>query len=208
VLVTSRRQTWSKALGVQALPLGVLSRPESIELLRKFRPDLQAGDPNLDAIARELGDLPLALHLAGSYLESYANDPTFGSPADFLAELRSARLLQHPALQGIDATPSPTNHDLHVGRTFAMSYGRLEADDPTGRAAAALLHRAAFFAPGEPIPRELLLATLHPEADDREGARSGAGGGAVGEAGVGGPGTRGRGAAAPAGGRLCPIRDD
>src|SRR6266487_511642 len=71
VLVTSRRSHWSPTLGVTALPLDLLPRPDSIELLRRYRPDLAPDDPGLDAVACELGDLPLALHLAGSYLRNY-----------------------------------------------------------------------------------------------------------------------------------------
>src|SRR5215470_16624141 len=71
VLVTSRRSQWSPTLGVTALPLDLLPRPDSVELLRRYRPDLAAGDPRLDAIAGRLGDLPLALHLAGRYLLAY-----------------------------------------------------------------------------------------------------------------------------------------
>ena len=65
VLVTSRRSHWSPTLGVTTFPLDLLPRPDSVELLRRYRPDLAADDHGLDAIAEELGDLPLALHLAG-----------------------------------------------------------------------------------------------------------------------------------------------
>jgi len=48
VLVTSRRGTWDRSLGVAALALGVLSRAESVALLGKFREDLlTAGGPPL-----------------------------------------------------------------------------------------------------------------------------------------------------------------
>ncbi len=171
VLITSRRGSWSKSLGITAQPLGLLSRTESIALLRKHRPDLTEDDPNLDAIAAEVGDLPLALHLAGSFLETYRDSPTFGDPADFLVELRDQRLLNHDALKGIDVTPSSTNHDLHVARTFALSYNRLDASDPVDALALRLLARAACLAPGEPIPRDLLLATLEIAEDDRQTLR-------------------------------------
>ena len=171
VLITSRRGSWSRSLGIAALPLGVLSRPESIALLRKHRPDLAEGDPALTAIAEELGDLPLALHLAGSFLETYHDSPAFGDPADFLAELRDQRLLDHDALKGVDVTPSTTNHDLHVARTFALSYDRLEVSDPIDALALRLLARAACLAPGEPIPRALLLAIREIAEDDRSTQR-------------------------------------
>ena len=51
---------------------------------------------------------------------------------------------------------------MHVGRTFAVSYERLDASDPTDELARALLARAACFAPGEPIPRSLLQKTMGP----------------------------------------------
>jgi tetratricopeptide (TPR) repeat protein len=172
VLVTSRRQRWSRALGVDALHLGVLRRAESIALLRKHRPDL--ADVDAEAIASALGDHPLALHLAGSYLEVYADDPAFGDPTLFLSELQDERLLEHPALKGEEVSPSPTNHALHAGKTFALSYERLKPNDPVDMMAIALLARAAHLAPNEPIPRELLLATLKLDEDDREGARQAA----------------------------------
>jgi tetratricopeptide (TPR) repeat protein len=166
VLLTSWRADWDAALGVQALPLDVLSRAESVALLRKLRPDLAEGDLDLHAIAAELGDLPLALHLAGSFLKQYRAEIT---PSVYLAELHSTALLGHESLQGIDLTISPTNHELHAGRTFALSYERLHPNDATDTLALALLARAACFAPGEPIPRDLLLATV--EAPDAAARR-------------------------------------
>jgi tetratricopeptide (TPR) repeat protein len=157
VLITSRRQEWDAVLSVQTQSLGVLQREESVALLQKFRPDLAANDVSLDTIAAELGDLPLALHTAGSYLKLYRADMT---PAAYLAELRDARLLDHDSLKGIDLTFSPTNHPLHVGRTFALSYKRLRPTDRTDKLARTLLALAACFAPGEPIPRDLLVATV------------------------------------------------
>ena len=74
VVVTSRLGQWGAVLGVGVLALEVLPRPESIALLRKHRPELAEDDADLDALANELGDLPLALHLAGSFLETYRDD--------------------------------------------------------------------------------------------------------------------------------------
>ena len=157
VLVTSRRARWDASLAVQPLPLATLPRAESIALLRKFRPDLSPDDPDLAAIAAELGDLPLALHLAGSFLRLYRADI---SPAAYLAELRSAPLLEHESLQGVDLAVSPTAHDLHVSRTFALSEQRLDRAEPVDAQAIQLLARAACFALGEPLPRALLLASV------------------------------------------------
>jgi tetratricopeptide (TPR) repeat protein len=47
-----------------------------------------------------------------------------------------------------------------VARTFALSYDRLDPVDATDAYARGLLACAAHFASGQPIPRELLLATV------------------------------------------------
>jgi hypothetical protein len=97
VLVTSRRSTWSPTLGVTALPLDLLPRPDSIALLRRYQPNLAPDDPDLDALAAELGDLPLALHLAGSHLRI---------PREFVRSFRSnpytdSGVFVHPWRRGL-----------------------------------------------------------------------------------------------------------
>ena len=167
VLVTSRRSSWDPALGVEPLSLDILPRAESVALLRKFRPQLAAEDLGLDAICKELGDLPLALHLAGSYLYELRFSAA-GSPAALLADLQSPALLEHPALQGLTEGRSPTGHERHVARTFALSFGQLDAEDPRDALAIRALARAARFAPGEPIPRDLLKKTFATAAQVEE----------------------------------------
>ena len=160
VLVTSRRYGWSKSQQVAARQLEVLSLAESIALLRQHRPDLSETDPDLKAIAEELGCLPLTLHLAGYFLDSYSETPT-----NYLRQIRSPDLLKHRSLQQGDL--SPTDHDQNVERTFLVSYNRLNPDtDATDKLAMSLLVRAAYFAPGEAIPTDLLLPTLQLPADD------------------------------------------
>lgn len=163
VLITSRRESWDPSLGVTGRALDVLGRRESVELLRKYHPELPEDDPGLHAIAEELGDLPLALDLAGRYLSRYRREVT---TADYLAELRKPELLEHPSLRRARGT-SPTQHDMDVWRTFAVSYWRLDAADETDETAIRLLACAARLAPGEPIPGDLLAWTLEPV--DREG---------------------------------------
>lgn len=160
VLVTSRRSEWDPTLGVVPVQLTTLTRPASIELLRGFRPDLAASEPALDGIASELGDLPLALHLAGSFLRTYRNT-SFGEPPAYLKSLLQTDVLNHPSLRGRGSYELlPTGHDAHVGRTFALSFERLNLASPTDALAADFLARAVWFAPGEPIPRFLLLKTV------------------------------------------------
>ena len=173
VLLTTRRDRFDVALGVQVQPLPTLARPDSVLLLEKLstsqaQPSLApAPQPAaLAAIAEELGDLPLALHVAGSYLNTYAGAVT---PEAYLERLRKTPL--DPALARAVGR-SPTRHDLSVARTFALSYDRLNPSAAADRLALDLLSRAACFAPGEPLPRDLLTATLGLDADDPEAALS------------------------------------
>ena len=169
VLVTSRRSHWSPTLGVTALPLDLLPRPDSIELLRRYRPDLAADDSRLDAIAGRLGDLPLALHLAGRYLLAYRADVGLD---DYAAELDQPALIQHASLlgEGLDDSPSPTHHVQSLAQTFALCLGRLDREREVDRVAIALLSRMACLAPGEPVPRDLLGRTLEEIAPRRRAA--------------------------------------
>lgn len=158
LLVTSRRARWDQSLGALTLALDVLPRAESIALLSQFLPDLHDAAA-LDAVADAVGDLPLALHLAGSYLRRYQYTVT---PQEYIAQLSAAPTLEHRSLQGwqLSAQVSPTHHDQHVGRTFAVSYAKLSPTDKVDALARALLARAARLAPGAQIPRALLVATI------------------------------------------------
>jgi hypothetical protein len=124
ILVTSRRAEWDPLLGVQTLPLDVLQRHESVALLREHCPD--ADDETLEAIAAEVGDLPLALHLAGSYMARYRRVIT---PTQYLQQLQDPALLKHPSLKGLGL--SPTGHAQNVYRTIALSYDQLDPANPT-----------------------------------------------------------------------------
>jgi tetratricopeptide (TPR) repeat protein len=55
--------------------------------------------------------------------------------------------------------------EQQLAHTFALNYECLNPADPTDALALACLVRAACFAPDEPIPRELLLATLELRSD-------------------------------------------
>ena len=164
VLVTSRRERWDPVLGVRTLALNVLDRHDGIALLCRYRSDLSGENPALSAIAEELGDLPLALQLAGHHLYYFDVEPR-----EYLAQLRNLDPLQHPSMQ--EGGISLTDHVQDVVRTFALSYERLSGTDPTDALAVKLLARAARFAPGEPIPRELLLSTLDSLEDEPDARR-------------------------------------
>ncbi len=160
VLVTSRQGVWDSGLSVTAIPLDVLSTTESSHLLRQIAThveELEAKD-----IAREVGHLPLALHLAGGFLRRYQQI----SPTSYVAQVRDQGLLRHPSLQGRGVDLSPTGHDLHVARTYAIGWERLDSNDAIDIAARQLLARAATLAPGEPIPARWLKQTIGGDRND------------------------------------------
>jgi len=148
VLITSRNSQWASDLPIHPpLALGLLERAESIQLLQSFRPDLSQTEAN--EIAEELGDLPLALGLAGRYLERYRNE-AFGKVASYLENLRTKRL-EHPSLNKVERS---------LQATFDTSFQRLDSADPIDSMALALLARASYFAPNETIQTELLKRTV------------------------------------------------
>ena len=157
VLATSRGPISDRALGIEAFGLEPLGRGASVELLRAYHGG--AGDEKLGEIAEELGDLPLALDLAGRFLRRFRHTT---DPGEYLEELRSEDVLNHPSLLDPDEREvSPTGHDMSVARTFVVSYRRLDGGDEIDRLAIRLLARAARFAPGEPIDRRLLLSAVN-----------------------------------------------
>ena len=107
-------------------PLLTLPRQESIALLTEIAPSVDV--EIAEEISAEVGDLPLALHLAASFPQSLSPS----KPGKYLAQLRANTLLTHPSLQGRGMAHSPTDHDLHIGRTFTLSYDQLDDSDETG----------------------------------------------------------------------------
>ncbi|MGF1473449.1 MAG: tetratricopeptide repeat protein [Rubrobacteraceae bacterium] len=164
VLLTSRGPFTGPALAVVSVELQVLDSQHSLELLQSRCQGVQMEEDDLVAIAEELGDLPLALDLAGRFLFEYRD---IVSASEYVEELQSVEPLKHRSLQQSDGY-SPTSHELDVGRTFIVSYERLDQDETTDRLAIRLLARAAYFAPGEQIERALLLSTLERAGDSEE----------------------------------------
>ena len=160
VLLTSNRAGWVRELQVVERQLPLLDADESIQLLQNLVPELLKEDAA--KIAEELGYLPLALHLAGSFLRRYQQI----TPSQYLTQLRDKTLLDHPSLHGRGTDFSPTSHELDVARTFAINWNQLSADDETDAIALKLLANAAQFAPGELIPRDLLLSTVVSDKED------------------------------------------
>ncbi len=156
IIVTSRRERWDLALGVTHLALDTFSMGESKSFLHQFQPDMTTAEAT--RIANLLGNLPLALHLAGSFLHCFQIN--VANYLVQLSEIDEPRFLDHPSLRGEGANYSPTANELHVARTFMVSFNHLLPDDPVDELATAIWARAAYFAPATPIPRALLLASL------------------------------------------------
>jgi Tetratricopeptide repeat len=138
VVITSRNPGWEEL----AIPVevDVFDRGESIALLRRRAPQLT--DEQAGRVAEELGDLPLALAQAGSYLAD-----TGTSVRDYLALLaeRSRELLA----QGVPAT-----YPVSLAASVQVAVDRLAAQSPP---ALQLLTLVAYLAP-EPVPLALLTA--------------------------------------------------
>ena len=151
LLITSRRSNWPAHLGLKTWPLDVLPRHQSKELLSRLSPRLRdTPDEDLNAVAERLGDLPLALDLAGRYLE----DCYDLSPADYLEDLDAAgNAIEHTSLKDwVD--DSPTKHATSLAATFALSWSRLNEDE-IDALARNIFRACGYCAPNTPIPRQL-----------------------------------------------------
>ncbi|MGB5062091.1 MAG: NB-ARC domain-containing protein, partial [Candidatus Promineifilaceae bacterium] len=127
ILLTSRRAAWSSHLA-QTIKLDTLTRPQSMALLRRLT---GTDSPYYETIADEVGDLPLALQLAGNYLREYGYSE---SPQAYLEALRQ-HPLRHDSLRGRGSDGSPTDHALSLDTTIAMSADKLGGDgvDPLAK---------------------------------------------------------------------------
>ncbi|MEM7347233.1 MAG: tetratricopeptide repeat protein, partial [Chloroflexota bacterium] len=159
VLVTSQRANWARALQIKERPLPPLDHDESVALLQKLVPSLKTNQAT--DISDALGHLPLALHLAGSFLSRYRQI----TPSQYLQQLQEIGLYKHPSLQGRGSDYSPTGHELNIFRTFAINLERLNPQNEIDSQARLLLACASQFAPSEPVERQLLVEIISDEDD-------------------------------------------
>ncbi|MFI6903681.1 FxSxx-COOH system tetratricopeptide repeat protein [Nonomuraea sp. NPDC050394] len=143
VVITSRVGGWEH-LAV-TVPVNVMERAESVQLIRSHGPDL--GGSEAAALAAELGDLPLALVQAGTFLAETAT-----APGDYLGLLRSR---PKEVLSEGAAGEYPHSLAAAVGLTIE----RLARHEPVGLALARI---CSFLAP-DTIPVEWLVGA-HPAA--------------------------------------------
>ena len=136
VVVTTRHRAWGR-LG-RVVAVDVLGLDDSVHLLTSI-----AGDDDEEtaaALARSLGNLPLALIQAGAYA-----DQTGMSLAHY------AGIFDHRRL-ALLSRAVPDDHRLGVAATWAMSLDQIAGRAP---AAAALLDLCAALGPAD-VPLELL----------------------------------------------------
>lgn len=155
LLLTSRRKDWPAALGLARLALEEFSPDESLAFLRKSLPEERASEAALQKLAERLGHLPLALELAGRYLDRL---PRLGID-EYLLGLGKA--LDHPSMKNWKPElGSLTGHDLSLAQTFAQSWEQLQA--PLARR---VFIKAGYCAPNTPLPAPVLEAMLEGDAE-------------------------------------------
>jgi tetratricopeptide (TPR) repeat protein len=150
VLVTTRAGdpgTWGT--WCQVRPLGVLDDDTAAAVLRGLAPQVpDPGGRESLALARRLGGLPLALHLAGTYLASpFARWRGFGG---YLQALDSA--VGPQALADLDPVPADSRNA--VSRTWELSLDALAAQG-LGQARQ-VLYSLSCLAPATPVPQGML----------------------------------------------------
>ena len=165
VLVTGCAWNWSAA--VQALPVDVLSPAAAAQVLllrtqarRQAQPDDEASAARL---AAELGQLPLALELAGACIAHRQS-----SLAQYLAQYLAQHLAQRTQRRDEEQAwfdARQTHCPAAVAATWQSSFELLS---PPARR---LLQRLAWLAP-EPIPQTLLDAALPGRAADEAAPRA------------------------------------
>lgn len=153
VLVTARNQLAT----MTTIRLGVLAPAESRTLLQQLCPRLTTAEA--EAIAADLGHLPLALQLAGSYLNTYDQQS--------VAQYRQDLAVTHHSLKGGGGLPSPTRHEQDVEATFMLSLNQFDSANALEMLALDMLDGAAWCAPGVPIPHQLVLDFVPDETDEQ-----------------------------------------
>jgi hypothetical protein len=141
VLITTRTGGWSE-VAAAPVEIDVFARAESVAVLRERVPGMQEADA--DRLAQELGDLPLAVAQAASYLADS------GMPAAEYQELVQTRAVEILSQGLVMSYPGSL-----VGAT-QLTIERL-ARDHAG--AAALAEIGAFLAP-EPVPLSLFTTSV------------------------------------------------
>jgi len=148
ILVTSRAHQFQNIGIFSPREIDVLSRDEAREfLLLRTGKDQTAKSPEADALAEELGYLPLALEQAAAYLME-----TGASFQNYLAAFKKQRLQLLEKQGPVMGNDEKEQQKRTVATTWALNFADIEKQSP---ASAELLRLSAFLAP-DAIPLELL----------------------------------------------------
>jgi hypothetical protein len=137
VIITTRRSGFG-SLG-PVMDLDVIALPDAVALLRTRVPELTQATG--EAIARELGQLPLALEQAAAYMDRAQ------APAEEYLELLHSRADELYALGRVSSRDT-------IATLWNVSLDRAAAENP---AAIHLLEMCSYLAP-EPVPLDLFTA--------------------------------------------------
>jgi tetratricopeptide (TPR) repeat protein len=153
VLITCRRDEWPATMGVKRLPIETLPREKSLDLLAEVRQVIKSDSKEREVagkICERLGDLPLALTVAAAYLRKYKSE----SVSEYLKALSAELAIQDPSLEKVSAA-------------FAVSFNKLNPENPADALAKKLFYLASWLAPVS-INRALLAASAGLKSTEKE----------------------------------------
>jgi hypothetical protein len=136
VLITTRTGRWQEIV-TAPVKVDVFARPESVAVLQGRVPGLSGSDA--DALAEDLGDLPLAVAQAASFM---AESGMLATEYRHLAKTRAARILSEGQVLSYPGT---------LAGVIQLAYERLASKSTT---AATVADLCAFLA-ADPIPLAL-----------------------------------------------------
>ena len=150
LLITSRRTDWPTTIGLSSIPLDIFNKEESLAFLKRSLKKRDDKEDDLNTLAARLGYLPLALELAARYLNDHPRLQIYL----YLEQTKLA--FDHPSMkEWRKDLPAPTQHDLDLQRTFALSWKTVK-DEITRK----IFQMAGYLAPNTPIPLEVFEKAL------------------------------------------------
>jgi tetratricopeptide (TPR) repeat protein len=160
LLMTTRRHDWPPDINLQIHRLDWLTPLESVALLRKLAPRLENApetETDLAAIANWLGNLPLAIYLAGRHLNARWNL----TPRDYLDELKVAGgALANTSLLDWVEGDCPTDQQENLTAAFLLNWQHLNSQEPNDARAIEIFCACGYCAPNTPIPFEIFTELI------------------------------------------------